>query len=149
MATSTMGTTFYAITGTTEAPVYTKVLGLITKPQLPGLPQSIDSTSQEERIATNVAGPKAAPDPTFQFKHMAHGTSSTNYKYFQGLETADTSVKFGIAYPDGGAVEFSAIPAAVRDGTGVNALDTFSVYMQNLTGLDDTATAPTTYTDPA
>lgn len=148
MATSTMGTTFYVIGGTESALTYTPVLGLITKPQLPGLPQTIDATSQEEKIATSVAGPKAAPEPTFQFKHMPHGESLTNYKFFQGLDSNDTRTKFGIAYPDGGAIEFSAVPAVVRDGTGVNALDTFTVYMQDLTDLDDLATAPAELDDP-
>ncbi len=75
MATSTMGTIFYKKTGSKGAEVYTQILGMLTKPQLPGLPQSIDSTSQEEKIATNVAGPKAAPDPTFRIKHAVTDSS--------------------------------------------------------------------------
>lgn len=145
MATSTMGTIFYKKMGTEGSETYTQILGMLTKPQLPGLPQSIDSTSQEEKIATNVAGPKAAPDPTFQFKHMAHGASSTNFKLFQTDESSTTPIGYGVLYPDGGAVEWTAIPAVVRDGTGVNALDTFSVYMQNMDDVTMVATGPTTF----
>lgn len=149
MATSTMGTIFYKKTGIEGAEVYTQILGMLTKPQLPGLPQSIDSTSQEEKIATNVAGPKAAPDPTFQFKHMAHGASSTNFKLFQTDEGSATAIGYGVLYPDGGAVEWDAIPAVVRDGTGANALDTFSVYMQNMDNVTMVETGPTTFTSVA
>lgn len=145
MATSTMGTIFYKKTGTKEAPIYTQILGMRDKPQLPGLPQSIDSTTQEEKIATNVAGPKAAPDPTFVFKHMPHGESSTNFKLFSTDEKSDTNIGYGILYPDGGAVEWEAVPAIARDGTGVNTLDTFSVYMQNMVNVTMIATGPTEF----
>lgn len=140
MASSTKGTTFYERGESTG----TKILGLMTKPALPGLPNSLESTSQEELIQSFVDGVTQIGDANFQFKHMAHGASSTNFKYFMNLQKNNTKTHFGILYPDGGAVEFKAVPFVQRDGTGVNALDTFTVSMQQLSDLDADATPPET-----
>jgi hypothetical protein len=148
---STVGTQFYYYDGwapavgiTPETPgTATKINGMMTKPTLPGAPTRIDSTSQEELVSTSVAGVKQLGDTNFQFKHAAHDdeTNDTNYKLFKSIE-GDLG-KFGVVYPDGGAVEFVATPYVQRDATGVNALDTFTVPMFVSGDFDDDATAPT------
>ena len=147
---STVGTQFYyykgyvpAVGETPETPgTATKINGMMTKPTMPGLPTRISSTSQEETVETSVAGVKQLGDTNFQFKHAPHDdtTSTTNFKLFKSIE-GDVG-KFGVAYPDGGAVEFVATPYVQRDGTGVNALDTFTVGMFVEGDFDADATAP-------
>ena len=62
-----------------------------------------------------------------------------NYDTFIALEGVKT--KYGIAYPDGKALEWEAEAYVQRDGTGVNALDTFTVAMFAKTGTTE-LTAP-------
>lgn len=148
MATSTKGTIFYEMVGT-GTPVATQIKGMMTKPALPGLPNSIESTSQEELMQSFVDGVQQLGDANFQFKYMPYGASSTNFKHFIELQTADVPVAFGIEYPDGTAVTFKAVPFVQRDATGVNALDTFTVAMMRISDLDIDATAPLTIEQPA
>lgn len=145
MASSTKGTKFYK----KETAAGVQVLGLMTKPALPGLPNSIESTSQEETIQSFVDGVQQLGDANFQFKYMPHGTGKTNFKFFLELQVLDAPVAWGVAYPDGTAVEFKAVPFVQRDGTGVNALDTFTVSMQRISDLTIDATPPATIAPPA
>lgn len=118
MASSTVGTKFYYYNLT----VATQIKGMITKPAMGTIPARIDSTSQEETDASSVPGVRQTGDQNFQFKH-----TDGNHTLFKTLE--GTQTKFGVAYPDGKAVEWEAIPYIQRDSTGVNALDTFTVSM--------------------
>lgn len=145
MASSTKGTKFYKKDATNGV----QVLGMMTKPALPGTPNSIESTSQEETIQSFVDGVQQLGDANFQFKYMPHGADSTNFTFFLTLQRANEPVEWGIAYPDGTAVEFKAVPFVQRDATGVNALDTFTVAMQRIADLVIDATPPTTIAPPA
>ena len=136
MPSTTMGTLFYYYSSGTTA---VHVPGMMTKPALPGLPQRVDSTTQDETVATSVAGVKQLGDTNFQFKH-APMNSSTNYATLKALEGKKT--KCGVLYPDGGAVEFSGKPYIQRDATGVNALDTFTLACFVEGDFDAAATPP-------
>lgn len=148
---STVGTQFYyyngwapAVGSTPEtAGTATKINGMLTKPTLPGLPARIDSTSQEETIATSCAGVVQLGDTNFSFKHTDHSdaTNNTNFKLFKDIE-GDLG-KFGVKYPDGAAVEFVAKPYVQRDATGVNVLDTFTVAFYVKGNFADVASGPT------
>lgn len=141
MANSTVGTIFYYIDSSATPKTY-QIYGLMTKPALPGLPNSIDATSQEDRISKNTAGVIQLPDANFQFKHEKFDETTTNFEKFKELE-ADTKVhRYGIKYPDGGAVEWDAKPYVQRDGNGGNALDTFTVAFFEMANIDDDAVAP-------
>lgn len=132
MASSTVGTKFYYYT-TGQTPTATQIKGMITKPAMKTIPARIDSTSQEEEEATSVSGVRQTGDQNFQFKH-----TDGNYALFLTLE--GTQTKFGVAYPDGKSVEWEAVPYVQRDGTGVNALDTFTVAMFPQTAATEVTT---------
>lgn len=145
MANATKGTIFYVYEGTPTATAI-QIYGMMTKPALPGLPNQIEATSQEDEYQKKTDGVIQIPDANFQFKYHKFSATLTNYAKFRELQEDDKSIKFGIAYPDGGAIEFFAKPFVQRDATGVDTLDTFTVAMLNVTGIDPDATKPTTIT---
>lgn len=145
MANSTKGTIFYYYDDM-PTPAAVQIYGMMTKPALPGLPNQIEATSQEDEYQKKTDGVIQIPDANFQFKYHKFSETISNFEKFRALQVAGQAVKFGIAYPDGGALEFTAKPFVQRDATGVDALDTFTVAMLNVTGIDPAATKPETIT---
>lgn len=134
MSHSTVGTKFYYYNGVTPTQIY----GIITKPPMRGAPARLDATSQEDTETQSAAGVRQTGDQNVQFKYNTEG-GVYNYDTFIALEGVKT--KYGIAYPDGKALEWEAEAYVQRDGTGVNALDTFTVAMFAKTGTTE-LTAP-------
>lgn len=132
---TSVGTKFYYYNGA----VATLIPGMMTKPVMPGLPQRVAGTSQDNDIEQFAAGIRQLGEPTFQFKHEVVDAVH-NYETFKALE--GTLAHFGVSYPDGKAIEFYARPYVQRDGTGVSVLDTFTVSMFNEGAFTEVA-APT------
>lgn len=143
MASTTKGTIFYYYTSATPATA-TQIYGMMTKPPLPGMPNNVESTSQEDLMQNFVAGVTQLGDANFQFKYEDVTSSQTNIELFIEQETAGKAVKYGIKYPHGKAIEFEAIPFVQLDGTGVNALDTFTVAMHEIRNLSKNIAPPAT-----
>lgn len=135
-----------ANTTTGVAQTSKQIYGMITKPAMPGLPSRVEATSQEDTYQKTTAGYRQMPDANFQFKYHAYDSSTSNYEKFLELEEASANVVFGIKYPDDMAIEFSAKPYVQRDGTGVNALDTFTVSMFDITNIQPNVEAPANIT---
>lgn len=131
-----------ANTTTGVAPTAKQIYGLIAKPAMPGLPNKVDATSQEDRYQKSASGARQMPDANYQFKHEIFDATTSNYEKFIALEIADSALVFGVKYPDGKAIKFKAKPFVQRDGTGVGALETFTVGMFNISCLNANATAP-------
>lgn len=146
---TTKGTIFYYYTKETT-PVATQIYGLMAKPALPGLPNKIEATSQEDLAQKFAEGVEQLTDANFQFKYAALGTTSNyNIDAFIEHEEADVHYKYGIKYPHGKCVEFEAKPFVQYDATAVNALDTFTVAMQEVKNVTKNKEAPATIAVPA
>lgn len=94
------------------------------KPAMRGMPAKLDWTSQEDADEKFIPGIRQAGDKNFVFKKA---TTDGTYNLDQLLALEGTDTTFGVAYPDGKAVEFPGIPYVQFDGTGVNAPDTFTL----------------------
>jgi hypothetical protein len=146
---TTKGTIFYYYTKDTT-PVATQIYGLMDKPALPGRPNKVESTSQEDLQQKFADGVIQLPDADFKFKYAQYGTTDQyNIDTFHAHEAAKTHYKYGIKYPHGKCLEFEAKPFVQYDATAVNALDTFTVAMQELKNVEKDATPPETIVVPA
>ncbi|MDI9461863.1 MAG: hypothetical protein ACOX3P_03925 [Saccharofermentanales bacterium] len=146
---TTKGTIFYYYTKETT-PQATQIYGMMTKPALPGLPNQVEATSQEDLHQKFADGVEQYTDANFQFKYAALGTTSNyNIDTFMEQEEAGVHYKYGVKYPHGKCVEFEAKPFVQYDATNVNALDTFTVAMREVKNVEKNATAPATIVVPA
>ncbi len=146
---TTKGTIFYFYTKETT-PKATQIYGLMDKPAMPGLPNKIEATSQEDLVQKFAEGVEQYADANFKFKYAAYGTTSNyNIDTFIEHEEAGVHYKYGVKYPHGKCVEFEAKPFVQYDATAVNALDTFTVAMQEVKNIDKNVEAPATIVVPA
>ena len=140
---STVGTIFYYYE-TGETPAAKQIYGMRDKPSLPGLPSSLDATSQEDVYSKTARGTIQVPEAAFTFKFAQFDGSMSNYQKFKDLE--GSKKRYGIKYPDGGAIEWDGEPYVTRDATGTNSLDTFTVTMFEMSDIDADAAAPANIT---
>jgi len=145
MAHTTKGTIFYYYTKETT-PKATQIYGMMDKPALPGLPNKVEATSQEDLIQKFASGVEQYTDANFKFKYADQSTTEKNIDVFMEQEEADAHYKYGVKYPHGKCVEFEAKPFVQFDATGVNALDTFTVAMQEVKNVEKNIAAPASIT---
>lgn len=146
---TTKGTIFYYYTKETT-PVATQIYGLMAKPQMPGKRNKVEATSQEDTQQKFADGVIQSPDTDFQFKYAEYGTTGKyNIDTFHEHEKADAHYKYGVKYPHGKCLEFEAKPFVQYDATGVGALDTFTVSMDEIKNVVKDATPPATIAVPA
>lgn len=112
---------------------------LMEVPEFGGTPEKIDVTVLSDSVKKYVPGVKELGDLVFKF--LYDNTSATsNYRVLKGMADANTTATFKIAYPDGTAHQFDAIPAVKMDAGTLNGALTFSATM--LLQSDITVTNP-------
>ncbi len=101
---------------------------LMEVPEFGGAPEKIDVTVLSDKIKKYVSGIKDLGDLVFKFLYD-NSSATANYRVLKGLEDAGTAAIFQLAYPDGTAHEFSAVPAVKMDAGTISGALTFSCTM--------------------
>jgi len=111
---------------TDETPL-TELLLLMEVPEFGGTPEKIDVTVLSDTSKKYINGIKDFGDLVFKF--LYDNTDEGNYRVLKGLADNDTEATFQLAYPDGTAHQFVAIPAVKMDAGAINGALTFTATM--------------------
>jgi len=110
-----------------NAGTFAEIPMLMEVPEFGGAPEKIDVTTLSDRSKRYIPGIRDYGDLVFKF--LYDNTVGGNYRVLKGLDDSIATATFRIAYPDGTAHEFNAVPSVKMDAGAVNGALTFSATM--------------------
>lgn len=107
---------------------FVEIEHLMEIPELGGTPEKIDVTTLSDKVKKYIPGTKDYGDLVFKLLYD-NANDSANYRVLKGMDDAGTTATFKLAYPDGTAHQFNAVPSVKLDAGAINGALTFSVTM--------------------
>ena len=112
----------------TDKTTYIELEYLMEVPEFGGAPEKIDVTVLSDDSKRYINGIKDYGDLVFKFLYDNKDADS-NYRLLKDLSDGNTEATFKMAYPDGTAHQFVAIPAVKMDSGAINGALTFTATM--------------------
>ena len=123
-------------------PSYKKLYGLFNVPEMGGTPEQIDVTNLEDGHKRSILGIQDAGTLDFEFYATDGETDTTSqirdtWNILRGYQTAGTTMKWKLEYPDGEGFTWDGKCSVRRQSTGVNSAIKFTLTVGLETPLAD------------
>lgn len=113
-------------------PVYKKLFGLFTVPEMGGAPDMIDVTNLEDSIRRSIPGIGNVESMDFEFYATEDETDTSSqirdtWNILRGYQTAGTDLMWKLEYPDGEGFTWTGKCTVRRQAVSVNSAIKFTL----------------------
>lgn len=126
-------------------PAYKKLYGLFSVPEMGGTPEMLDITNLEDSMKRSILGLQDVGTLDFEFYTTENETDTSEqirdtWNILQGYETAGTTMKWKLVYPDGEGYTWDGKCSIRRQAAAVNEPSKFTLTVSTETVLIPVAT---------